>query len=271
MNCTGMTSNLRSCFAALAHEPATGSVVISLAAMPQVPKSLVPMSLLTAHRYLLDFPTMIFYETGYSLHTLRQASRRSWRIGQKKPVLVKFMFYKGTFQERCIAHMGMKMLVSGAMEGKFSGEGLSSMGNEDMMTSLARELVEQGHVGDSANKIWSDLRAQRELLFEEAVPVLALPAPPSGRSAALMLAAPAVVAGSAVAVETAVVVEEVVTPFALPPAPATPQSDPYGLAAFAASPARLKRAAVACPDQLMLFLQSGGQGIPALYNPERYI
>ena len=31
---------------------------------------------------LLDFPTIIFYESGYSLHTLRQASRRSWRIGQ---------------------------------------------------------------------------------------------------------------------------------------------------------------------------------------------
>ena len=30
---------------------------------------------------LLWFPTLYFYETGYSLHTLRQASRRSWRIG----------------------------------------------------------------------------------------------------------------------------------------------------------------------------------------------
>ena len=32
---------------------------------------------------LLAFPTLYFYETGYSLHTLRQASRRSWRIGQR--------------------------------------------------------------------------------------------------------------------------------------------------------------------------------------------
>ena len=35
---------------------------------------------------LLDFPTILFHETGYSLHTLRQASRRSWRIGQHRPV-----------------------------------------------------------------------------------------------------------------------------------------------------------------------------------------
>ena len=32
----------------------------------------------------LDFPTILFHETGYSLHTLRQSSRRSWRIGQRR-------------------------------------------------------------------------------------------------------------------------------------------------------------------------------------------
>ena len=37
---------------------------------------------------LLDFPTILFHETGYSLHTLRQSSRRSWRIGQRRPVEV---------------------------------------------------------------------------------------------------------------------------------------------------------------------------------------
>src|SRR5258708_8814453 len=42
---------------------------------------------------LLDFPTIIFYESGYSLHTLRQSSRRSWRIGQRRPVRVLFMCY----------------------------------------------------------------------------------------------------------------------------------------------------------------------------------
>ena len=32
---------------------------------------------------LIDFPTILFYETGYSIYVLRQASRRSWRIGQR--------------------------------------------------------------------------------------------------------------------------------------------------------------------------------------------
>lgn len=45
---------------------------------------------------LLDFPTLIFYETGHSLHTLRQARRRSWRIGQDRPVRVFFLCQEGT-------------------------------------------------------------------------------------------------------------------------------------------------------------------------------
>jgi superfamily II DNA or RNA helicase len=51
---------------------------------------------------LLDFPTILFYESGYSLHTLRQASRRSWRIGQRRPVRVKFLCYEGTMQTACL-------------------------------------------------------------------------------------------------------------------------------------------------------------------------
>jgi len=51
---------------------------------------------------LLDFPTILFYESGYSLHTLRQASRRSWRIGQRRDVVVKFLHYAGTMQETCL-------------------------------------------------------------------------------------------------------------------------------------------------------------------------
>jgi hypothetical protein len=51
---------------------------------------------------LVALPTLYFHQTGYSLHTLRQASRRSWRIGQKHPVRVKFLTYKGTMQEVCL-------------------------------------------------------------------------------------------------------------------------------------------------------------------------
>lgn len=111
---------------------------------------------------LLDFPTIYFYETGYSLYTLRQASRRSWRIGQKKPVRVKFLFYSDTAQEKCVKLMGKKMLVSLMMEGKFSGEGLDSLdADEDMTTAMYRELLQEGGVGESADDIWANLNRER--------------------------------------------------------------------------------------------------------------
>jgi hypothetical protein len=134
---------------------------------------------------LLAFPTLYFYETGYSLHTLRQASRRSWRIGQRHPVRVKFVTYAGTMQETCLRLMGKKMLVALMMEGKFSGEGLQSLdADEDLMSAMARELVEKAGVGESADAIWRDLDHEREKaqprpaeveVEEEPTPVLDLP------------------------------------------------------------------------------------------------
>jgi hypothetical protein len=111
---------------------------------------------------LLAFPTLYFYQTGYSLHTLRQASRRSWRIGQRHPVRVKVLTYKGTMQEVCLRLMGRKMLVALMIEGKFSGEGLQSLdANEDLMSAMARELVEKAGVGESADKVWRQLDRER--------------------------------------------------------------------------------------------------------------
>jgi len=88
---------------------------------------------------LLAFPTIIFGETGYSIYVLRQASRRSWRIGQKQPVRVKFLHYAGTMQESCLRLMGKKLLVSLALEGKFANDGLQAFeDDDDMLTAMAR-------------------------------------------------------------------------------------------------------------------------------------
>jgi superfamily II DNA or RNA helicase len=115
---------------------------------------------------LLDFPTIIFYESGYSLHTLRQASRRSWRIGQRRPVRVLFMCYDGTMQTSCLRLMGKKLLVALTMEGKFAGEGLQTIDeDDDMLSAMARELVEKDGIGDNADAIWRALNTEHQKLF----------------------------------------------------------------------------------------------------------
>lgn len=109
---------------------------------------------------LLDFPTLIFYETGYSLHTLRQSSRRSWRIGQNRPVRVFFLCQEGTMQTKCLRLMGKKLLVALTLEGKFAGEGLHDLeDDDDMLSAMARELVQKDGIGETADAIWSQLKA----------------------------------------------------------------------------------------------------------------
>ncbi len=149
---------------------------------------------------LLDFPTIIFYESGYSLHTLRQASRRSWRIGQRRPVRVKFLCYEGTMQTACLRLMGKKLLVALTMEGKFAGEGLQNLDeDDDMLSAMARELVERNGIGESADAVWKSLNAEHQKLF---------PATSRSDGDVSLLEAPAVLPG--VQPDPAALVEEAI-------------------------------------------------------------
>jgi len=119
---------------------------------------------------LLNHASLIFFESGYSLHTLRQASRRSWRIGQRQPVRVFYLHYEETMQSSCLRLMGRKLLVSLAMEGKFSREGLQSLDeDDDMLTAMARELVTDNGVGESAAAVWRQIQAEDSNVFLPAV------------------------------------------------------------------------------------------------------
>jgi len=112
---------------------------------------------------LLDFPTIIFYQTGYSIFTLRQASRRSWRIGQDKPVrMIHYLHYRGTMQERALELVGKKLSASLAIEGKLTNDGLVSMcAGEDMTLLLARALVEESQI-EGAESVWRTLNRRQQ-------------------------------------------------------------------------------------------------------------
>jgi len=54
--------------------------------------------------------------------------------------------------------MGKKLLVALTMEGKFAGEGMQSIDeNDDMLSAMTWELVEKNGIGDSANAVWRSL------------------------------------------------------------------------------------------------------------------
>ena len=92
---------------------------------------------------LIDFPTLIWYETDYSVYVMRQASRRSWRIGQTRPVKVVFMSYRNTLQADALKLVAKKLQSSLAVEGELPEDGLAAYGDDgdDLMMALARKIV----------------------------------------------------------------------------------------------------------------------------------
>ena len=77
------------------------------------------------------------------MYVSRQASRRSWRIGQTRPVKVVFMAYRNTLQADALKLVAKKMQSSLAVEGELPEDGLAAYGDDgdDMMMALARKIV----------------------------------------------------------------------------------------------------------------------------------
>ncbi|CAJ2754595.1 plasmid-related, DNA/RNA helicase [Burkholderia pseudomallei] len=92
---------------------------------------------------LLEFPTIVFMQSGYNVYTLQQAARRSWRIGQKQPVKVIYLGYADTSQMHCLTLMAKKIAVSQSTSGDVPDSGLDVL-NQDgdsVEVALARQLV----------------------------------------------------------------------------------------------------------------------------------
>ena len=124
---------------------------------------------------LIDFPTIVWAETDYSVYTMRQASRRSWRIGQTRPVKVIFMAYRGTLQADALKLVAQKLQSSLAVEGELPEDGLAAYGDDgdDIMLALARKIVngEEEEEGESVEDAFAQARdaeaVSEELLVDE--------------------------------------------------------------------------------------------------------
>jgi len=81
---------------------------------------------------------------------------------------VRFLCYENTAQVGCLRLMGRKLLVSMALEGKFSDSGLQAMDDgADVLTTLARELVMHQGIGQSAEDVWRLLRDRNSSHYSE--------------------------------------------------------------------------------------------------------
>ncbi len=122
---------------------------------------------------LVEFPTICWYETDYSVYTMRQASRRSWRIGQTEPVQVVFMAYRSTLQADALQLVAKKLQSSLAVEGELPEDGLAAYGDDgdDLMLALARKIVAGEEDADSVETVFAQAQqvaAEAEALLVDA-------------------------------------------------------------------------------------------------------
>ncbi len=96
---------------------------------------------------MLEYPTIIWFEIEYSIFTTEQASARSYRINQHRPVEIYYLAYQNTMQERALRIIARKADVSRTFHGDLSKNGLSAFNPDpdDIREQLARELLRNGH------------------------------------------------------------------------------------------------------------------------------
>ena len=119
---------------------------------------------------LLDHPTLIFLQTGYSLFTVWQSSRRSYRLNQDKECRVYYLAYKNTLQDECLKIMAEKKVATSAIQGKFSAEGLAAMAmGVDPQVQLAQSLSagSNGNLDDKIEEMFAKINTANEIELSE--------------------------------------------------------------------------------------------------------
>jgi hypothetical protein len=72
------------------------------------------------------------------------------------------------------------------MEGKFAGEGLQSIDeDDDMLSAMARELVERNGIGETADSVWKLLGEQHNRHYPELKAMPSEPPPASDNMASV--------------------------------------------------------------------------------------
>ena len=122
---------------------------------------------------LLAFPTLVFYQCEYSAYVVAQASRRSWRIGQRDDVHVYHVVYADSAQENALRLVARKRRAAKLVDGDLDEDGLVAQAEMDgLLKELARSLVDEeaGVVVESAEEILArahaDELADTELIVE---------------------------------------------------------------------------------------------------------
>ena len=115
-----------------------------------------------------NYPTIIFFQTGMSLSSIWQASRRHYRLNQTEECRTYYLCYKNTFQLDILEMMSKKISAASAIQGNFSESALENMaGTDDPAVILAKKIA-KGQTGGNVDgtEIEDQLSMSRKLAIE---------------------------------------------------------------------------------------------------------
>jgi hypothetical protein len=112
-----------------------------------------------------NFNNLSFYQTGYNMFTIRQASRRGYRIGQPLDCTVRLFYYASTMQAVAMNLVARKAAACMRLEeGNVSEEGLAAMGGGSDQLALVNaisEVIDPADIQRQWGRVKSGQRAEK--------------------------------------------------------------------------------------------------------------
>ncbi len=113
--------------------------------------------------HLVAFQSTAFYELDYSVYTMQQAARRTWRLGQVDDVVVYYAVYADTMEHRAMGLVAQKLaaallLTGDAVEGALVQQTDSGRG---FLADLAKSVIAGSQIADLNSLFRERSREQR--------------------------------------------------------------------------------------------------------------
>lgn len=110
-----------------------------------------------------NFPTLVFYQLGYNLFTMWQASRRAFRLIQTEECRTYYLASLNTLQVEAIKIVAEKQAATASIQGAgFSAEGLTAIANGiDPRVRLANAVASESENEDAIQSLFDVLHHEQ--------------------------------------------------------------------------------------------------------------
>lgn len=118
---------------------------------------------------IYNYPTLIFFQSGYSLFVMWQAAGRAWRLNQREECRTYYLAYEKTVQQAILQVLGEKKAATSAIQGKFSADGLAAMAKGvDTQVRIAQIMSNIDHqTGNELQKMFDVITAEKDSAFDD--------------------------------------------------------------------------------------------------------